>query len=232
MARPKLTAAKRTQLGRKTKKLRDEGILPANVYGTNVKSVSIQLKLADFSPVYREVGETGLIDLSIEKEKEIRPVLIHNVQTHPVSDQIIHADFRQVDLMQKVRAPIPVELVGEAPAIEQKLGILVRLVDEIEVEALPTDLPEKIEVDVSGLVKVCDMVKAGELKLGETVTMEMETDEPVVKIEPPVKEEVEEKPAEEVEAEGEGEAVIEGEGEAASGEVPVEDGAEPPAKEA
>jgi large subunit ribosomal protein L25 len=197
MAGPKLKVKKRNIFGRKVKKLRAEGILPANIYGKKIKSQAIQLELKKFMPVFREVGETGLVDLLVESEKSARPVLVHNVQFHPVSDRPIHADFHQVSLTEKVKAEIPLELVGEAPAVEQKIGILIQTLNEIEVEALPTELPEKFEADISVLEKIDDMVKVGDLKVDKKVTLLTESSRLIAKIEPPTKIEEEKPPVEE-----------------------------------
>jgi large subunit ribosomal protein L25 len=213
MARPKLKVEERKVFGRKVKHLRSEDVLPANIYGKKVKSQAVKLPLGDFLPVYQEVGETGLVDLLVGKSKSARPVLVHNVQFDPVTGQAIHVDFHQVDLKQKITAQIPVELVGESPIVAQKKGILVRLLDEIEVEALATDLPEKIEVDISSLEKVDDMIKLGGLKLSKKLTLVTDPKRLVAKVEPPTKLE-EEKPKVEEVVEGET-----AEGETAEGEV-------------
>ena len=212
MARPKLKVEKRKESGRKVKKLRAAGLLPANIYGQKIKSLSIQLEIKDFRPIYNEAGETGLVDLVISSEKSVRPVLIHNVQLHPVTAQLLHVDFHQVDLTQKVKASIPIEIVGESPAVSQKLGILVRLMDEMEVEALPADLPEKIEVDISSLVQVGDMVKVSQVKIGDKAVPSVDDDEPLVKIESPTKAE-EEKPVQTEDEEGEEKEGAEGDSE-------------------
>ena len=227
MARPKLKIQKRKIFGRKVKKLRAEGILPADVYGRKIKSEAVQLKQTEFMPIYQETGETGLIDLLLEDEKTARPVLIHNVQLDPVSERVIHVDFHQVSLTEKISAQIPVELVGESPAVEQKLGILVRLLSEIEVEALPEALPEKIEVDISSLSKVDDMVKVGDLKVDEKkIKILAEPNQLIVKIEPPAKIEVE--PVAPVAEEAAGEAPAEGETKAAEAGAQAEKAAEKP----
>ncbi|MCL5675994.1 MAG: 50S ribosomal protein L25 [Patescibacteria group bacterium] len=150
----KLAVAKRTISGKKVKKLRKEGIIPANIYGKKTKSLSVGVSGKEFLKVFREAGETGLVELFVEGEKEARPVLIHNLQKHPVSGQVLHADFYQVDLTQKVKANIPVEEKGEAGAVSENKGVLLHVLEEIEVEALPQDLPEHIEVDVTALSEV------------------------------------------------------------------------------
>lgn len=191
MTRPKIAAQKREILGKKVKKLRKEGILPANIYGKKVKSTGIQVNLKDFVNIYKEVGETGLIDLQVEGEKETRPVLIHNVCKHPVEGEFLHVDFHQIILTEKVKATIPVELIGEAPAIAQNLGVLVQISKEIEVEALPTDLPEHFQVDISKLEKVDDAVLVKDIKVDrKKVELKLSDEQIIVKIEPLAKEEV------------------------------------------
>lgn len=239
----KLTAEKRKVTGRKVKTLRQEGILPINVYGKGIKSLAAQLELKFFLPVYQKVGETGIVELKLTNESKARPVLIHNVQLDPVSDQPLHADFYQVDLKKKVSTEVPVELVGESPAAKEKLGILIQLLNEVEVEALPTELPEKLELDISGLKKVGDAVVVADLKVPKEVKVLTPEKEILAKIEPLAKEEEVAPPpteegAEEEKAEGEeeeegkaeGEKKAPEEGKAPSKEEPVKGG--PPEKKA
>src|SRR3990167_6090633 len=122
-------------------------ILSRVSYGKKIKSESVQVDASEFMKVYREVGETGLVELVLDGKH--KPVLVHNVQLDPVTDVVLHADLLQVDLKEKVTAQVRVELTGESPAEKQGLGTVVQYVDEIEVEALPGDLPDKFEVDAS-----------------------------------------------------------------------------------
>lgn len=213
-----LKAKTRKETGRKVKLLRKEGILPANIYGKKVKSMSIQVALSDFKNVYKEAGETGLISISIDdgKKSEERPVLVANIQKDPVSDLYLHVDFHQVDLKEKVEAKVPVELVGESPAEKQFIGTVVQYLNEIEVEALPGDLPDKFEIDISNLSEVDQLVHVKDLKF-DKAKIEIKTDleEILVKVEPPQKEEVVAPAAAEVATEGEVSAT---EGEAPVGE--------------
>jgi len=199
----KLTVEKRKVTGRKVKALRQQGILPANIYGKKEKSLAVQLEAKSFLPVFKEAGETSLIELRVADEKEVRPVLIHNVQFHPVEETPLHVDFYQVDLKEKVTTKVPVELIGESPAIKDKIGILIQPLSEVEVEALPADLPEKIEVDISGLKAVDETVIVGSIKVSEGVKILTDEKEVLVKIEPPTKEEVAPKPVAEAVVEGE-----------------------------
>lgn len=191
-----LKAEKRSIVGRKVKKLRREGILPGNLYGKKIKSTSLQVRLEDFIKVFREAGETGIVDLVVNGKKN--PVLIHNVQLDPVTDTPLHVDFLKVDLKEKVQARIPVELVGESPAEEKGLGTVVLYIDEIEVEALPGDLPDKFEVDLSKLEAVDQTVTIKDVVTDSSkVQVKADPDQILVKVEPP-KEVKEEVPPEEV----------------------------------
>ncbi len=207
--------------GRKVKNLRKEGVLPGNISGKKIKSEAVQVTLKDFEKVYKEVGETGLLTLVIGKQE--KPVLIHNLQVNPVSDAPVHVDFLQVDLKEKVEAEVPVELTGQAPAEKQAIGTVVQYVNEIKVEALPMDLPDKFIVDTSELAEVDQSILVKDLKVDRSkVDIKTGPDEIVVKVEPPQKEEVVAPPPP---AEGEvpAEGALPAEGEVpAEGAVPAE----------
>lgn len=226
----KLTAQKREIVGRKVKKLRFEGLIPANVYGKKTKSLALSLKRKEFEKVYKEAGETGVVKLSVEGEKEERPILIQNLQVDPVLEEPLHVNLRQIILTEKITAKIPIELTGEAPAAQQKLGILIQTVSEIEVEALPMDLPEKFVVDVSKLAKVGDEVKVEDITVDRSkVTVGMGDELVVAKIEPLAAEEVAPLPpaAEQVPAGGEVPPAEEGKKPADSaGQAPKEEKSE------
>jgi large subunit ribosomal protein L25 len=239
MANPKLTAKSRKIFGRKVKKLRREGILPANLYGKKVKSQALELPVVDFLKVFKQVGETSLVDLKINSQT--RPVLIHNLQVHPVTDEPLHADFHQVSLKEKTTADVPVEIRGDAPAVEQKKGILIQPLDEIEVEALPTDFPEKFVVDISKLEEVDQAITVADLDYDKKkVKILADPGEMVVKINPLEKEEVappppvEEVPPEEEVPEEERPPEEEARPEPVEGKPPVEEEKKPvaPGKEA
>jgi large subunit ribosomal protein L25 len=229
--REKLTAQKRELTGHKVKKLRREGILPANLFGKKIKSQSLQVNLKEFLKVFEKTGETGLIDLVID-DKETRSVLVGNVQIEPVSDQLLHVDFHQVNLEEKVTVAVPIHLVGEAPAVVQDEGVLVQPLAEVEVEALPTDLPDHLEADISSLDKIDAAVRVADLKVPKGVVVKTVQEEVVAIINPKAKEEEVAPAAEEaVVAEGEkgaeeAPAPAEGEEKAAEGQKPAEENKE------
>jgi len=196
MSRPTIKASKRKILGRKVKKLRQEGILPANIFGKGIKSQPLQLDKSEFLSVFKKTGETGLVDLVIEKQVA-RPVLISQIQFNPVTDEPLHVDFHQVNLKEKTTATVEVKLTGEAPAVEKEEGVLVQVLSEVEVEALPTQLPDHLEADISSLKAIDDAVRIKDLKVDKGVEIKAEPEEIVVKISAPVEEEEAPAPAEE-----------------------------------
>ena len=219
MTNYELSANPRTLFGRKTKQLRVKGIIPGNIFGKNIKSLAIELEKGVLVDVMRKAGETGLINLKIKGDEKSHPVLVAGYALNPVSDQILHVDFHEVDLTQKTTASVPVKTIGESAAVEGG-NILVVFRNEIDVEALPTDLPDVIEVDISGLNEVGDTIHAKDLKVDRSkVTLDIEDEEPIVTIQEPAKEEVVEAP---VPAEGEAaegaEKTAEGEAKPAEGE--------------
>ncbi len=196
---PNLKVEKRKSLGRKVKKLRKEGFLPVNLYGKDIKSQAVKLAKKDFLKVYGKVGETGVLELEVVGQKKKLPVLIHNVQLDPVLGEPLHVEFRKVDLKKKIIASVPLVLKGEAPAVN-KGGVLVQMASELEVEALPNDLPEKIIADVSGLKEIDQFLAVEDLKIDKKKIelKEESVKRIIVKIEEPTKEKVvEEKKVEE-----------------------------------
>lgn len=182
-----LTVEERKITGRKVKALRREGVIPGNVFGKDVKSYAVSVPADTFRKVFEDAGETGIIELTVGKKKN--PVLISNVQVHPVTGSTIHIDFRQVDLTKKITATVPVEIIGESPAEKSGLGTVVQQTSEVDVEALPADLPEKFEVDVTILAEVDAAIYIKDLKYDKSkVTIDAEEDQIVAKVEPPQEE--------------------------------------------
>ncbi|OGH15868.1 MAG: hypothetical protein A3C30_03510 [Candidatus Levybacteria bacterium RIFCSPHIGHO2_02_FULL_40_18] len=219
MKRESLKVDKRTIAGKKVRKLRREGILPANIYGKEFKSTSVQLPIKDFLNVFNIVHETGLVDIAFDSQ--IIPVLIHNVQIDPRSQNPVHADFFKVNLKEKITARVPVVAVGEAKAVLDKVGLLEQPVSELEVEALPTDLPERIEVNVENLAKVDDQIMVSDIKVPDGIAILNETSQLVFKIGELVTKEMEEEIAA-AEAEAAAAAEAQAETAPAEGEVPAE----------
>lgn len=190
MTKLSLKASKREIFGRKVKNLRKSGLIPANIFGKEVKSEAITVDSKEFLDVFEKAGETQIIDLGG------KPVLVSNISLNPLTGEYLHVDFRQVDLTEKITANVPVLLVGESPAEKQNLGTVVQQLDQVEVEALPADLPEKIEIDQELLVSVDQAIYVKDLRVPGKVEIKNDPEAIVVKVEPPTVEEVvEEKPA-------------------------------------
>lgn len=205
MKHPKLATEVRTVFGKQVKKLRRVGIMPASIYGKGIPSVSFQVKTADFQALYKEVGETGLVDVEIEGKA--RPALVKNIHWDYRTRTPMHADFYQVNLKEKVKTMVPVTIIDEAQAVTEELGMMMNQVSEVEVEALPENLPDQLEVSVVHLAAVDDQITVADLKAPEGVTILTEPTQIIVKI----AELVAPEPEPEAEEATEGETPTEGE---------------------
>lgn len=208
-----LTAEKREKKGKQLKKLREEGVLPAVVYGRKHEAVPVALKQNEFEKVYREAGESTIIDLE-GVDAETTEVLVQEVSYDPVSGNAIHVDFYAIEKGKKLQVAVPFEFVGEAPAVKLG-GVVTKVLHEVEVESLPKSLPHEITVDLSLLTELDSLISIKDLKVPEGVTILAEPDDTVATVSE-VEEESEE-PTEvdmsaiEVEKKGKEEEVGEGE---------------------
>ncbi|QQG44626.1 MAG: 50S ribosomal protein L25 [Candidatus Roizmanbacteria bacterium] len=166
-----LEAQKRTVTGKKVKQLRKTGVIPANVFGPAFNSLSISVNHKDFLSAYKVAHETGIVYINVDKESI--PTLIKGVQRHPVNHDILHVDFRKIDLKQKIETTVPIEIIGESIAVNQLGGVLLKQHDHLIVEALPQDIPQHIAVDISQIkeigqeIKVADLVKSAQYTIKE-----------------------------------------------------------------
>ncbi len=160
-----LSAKKREITGKNNKILRDQGLIPAVLYGPNFASSHISVNLKDFLRLYKKAGESTIIDLNIEGEKEPFKVLIKDKQVDPVSDTIIHVDFYKANLAEKVSVAIPIKIIGESPVVKSAQGIILTLLNEITVEALPLDLPHELIIDISSLSEIGQVVSVKDLPM-------------------------------------------------------------------
>jgi large subunit ribosomal protein L25 len=187
-----LSVAPREVLGKKVKRLRREGVIPANVYGFALDSVAIQVPQDDLVHLLRTAGRNDIVYLRLDSD-EPRPTFIRQVQRNPVSDAIMHVDFYQISLRKKVRMDVGVTLVGTAPAEQTHGGTLLHSLDRISVEGLPMDIPSVIEVDVSGLTEIDQTIHVAELSVPAGITVLTDGEQVVAKVAPPqVEKEVEE----------------------------------------
>jgi large subunit ribosomal protein L25 len=216
MADAALQVDPRSSRGKKLKALRREGILPANIYGRGIDSVAVQAPKHAVQQLLRTTGRNVVIDLQVNGESKPRSVLLRSLARNPVTSEVLHLDFQQVSLTEKMHADVPLVMVGEAPAVSVFGGILLQSLDHLVVQALPADLPSHINVDVSGLTELESSVHVRELSLPPSVEVLSDIDQVVAKVAAP-------RVAEEKEEEA-----VEGE----EGAAPTEEGAEAPAGEA
>ncbi|MEK7616077.1 MAG: 50S ribosomal protein L25 [Patescibacteria group bacterium] len=187
MQKVEVQAHPRSTVGRASKTLRSQGILPAVLYGNNFKPLNIQIPMKEFGKVYAQAGESTLVYLKLNDQSY--PTIIHDVTTDPVHDTFIHADFYKVRLDEKIKAKVPVVIVGESPAVKSLGGILVTNINEIEVEGFPQDLPHQFDVDISSLVLFRDHFQIKDLKVPANVEIKANAEEIIALIQEPISEE-------------------------------------------
>lgn len=146
-----IKAAPRTVLGKKVATLRRNGRLPANVYGKGIASQAVDIDAREFQRTIKSAGLRAMIQLSVEGEKDPRYVILRRIDRKGGTGDPIHIDFFQVDPEQPIQANVPLRLVGEAPAVRDLAGTLLPGTDMVAVRCRPLDIPDALEVDVSGL---------------------------------------------------------------------------------
>lgn len=180
----------RQVLGKKVKALRRDGFLPGHIFGNKTAGENVTVKLRDFVKAYQKVGETGLLDLQIVGG-QIKPVLIREIQVDPVKGSPLHIDFYQVNLSEKVKVAVPLVLVGDEPnTVKTGEAVVIQPMSELEVEALPDKLPEKVEVDISLLKAIGDAIAVSNLRLDSEVTVLTDSESVVVKLDNAITEEM------------------------------------------
>ncbi len=162
-----LVVQKREKFGKALKSLRKEGMIPAELYGKGIQNLHLSVGLKDFRKVFKQAGESTMIDVVVGSEK--RPAMIYDVMTDPVTDEITGVDFYQVRLDEKIKIRVPLEFTGESAAIKDEHGILVKPMQELEIEAFPNKIPHVIKVDISTIAHIGQVVNVGHLNLGSDV---------------------------------------------------------------
>ena len=216
----KLKVAKR-DLAESLNVLRKAGQLPAVLYGPKEPSTPIKLSAVDFKKAWRTAGESTVV--SLEGAGIDAEVLIHDVALDPVTDMAIHADFYAIEKGKKLSVDVPLEFIGVSPAVKDLGAVLVKVAHSIEIEALPKDLPHKLEVDISTLLNFDSVITAQEIKLPAGVSLKVKPDEVVASVYEPKEEVVEAAPVDlsAIEVEKKGKEAKEGaEGEEASTPAP------------
>jgi len=213
MDKIELQVTNREILGKKVRHLRRQGITPVHLFGHGVKSLPLQCETGELERVLGQAGHTGLVSLKIDHEKRPRSVVIREFDRDWRKGQLIHVDFYQVRMGEKIKLDIPIALVGEAPALESKAHTLEHELGTLTVECLPSKIPSGIEVDISSLTELDQAIRVKDITVDKDITILNDPDLVVVKISYRHVEKIEEEVAEMIEEEEvveEGEALEEG----------------------
>jgi large subunit ribosomal protein L25 len=189
-----LSVQKREKFGKAVKSLRREGFIPAELYGHGLENLHLTVPAKDFIKVWKQAGSNTVVNVLLEKKKQ--PALIYEVRKNYLSGDIEHVDFYAVRMDEKIKAKVPLEFIGEAPAVKEKSGILNKAMAEIEVEALPADLPRSFEVDISSLDDINKSIYVKDIKVPKGVSITVDPETVIVTVKPPLAEEKVEAPVE------------------------------------
>ncbi len=184
-----LAVTKREKFGKHTKALRKEGLIPAELYGHGVANLHLSVPVKEFAKVFKEAGESTVVTLLTEAGK--KPALIHEVVRDALTSEVAHVDFYEVRMDEKIKTHVPLVFTGEAPAVKEKAAILNKSMSEIEVEALPNDLPHEFTVNLALLTDIDKSVYVRDLVVPAGVKVLVAENTPIVTATPPaLKEEV------------------------------------------
>ncbi len=177
-----LAVSPREITGKATKKLRNAGIIPANIFGHGESPQAVQVASPDFETLRREHQATSLIALRMTGDKKAQTALIRHVQRNPISGKVLHIDFIRVSLSERITARTPLRIVGTAPAVKIENGVLLHLLDALEMECAAGDIVDAIEVDISSLEHIDDIIHAKDVVLPPHYTLITDPEEAVVKV--------------------------------------------------
>jgi len=218
MSRPILSAAAREVHGKAVKNLRRQGIVPAVVFGHGVESNAIQFDAHEFELLRRRTGRNTLLDLTLDGKTAV-PVLVHDVQVHPITRHPLHVDLLVVRMTEELTVDVQVVLTGESTAVERRGGGLLQLRNTVQVKALPDHLPQSLDLDITPLEDFDQVLHVSDISVPADVTLLTDASEAVARVQAPRVEEVE--PVAEAAEEGEeptGEAAEDGQDEGSSTE--------------
>lgn len=180
-----ITVSPRSVIGKATRQLRRAGLIPANIFGHGESPQAVQLEALAFENLRRNHHATGMISLQIEGEKRAQTALIRHVQRDPLSDKVLHIDFLRVSMRDRVTVKVPLRLEGTAPGVKVEGGTLLHLLDALEVECAAGDIVDALEVEITSLEHLDDILHAADVKLPANFTLVTDPAEPIVKIAPP-----------------------------------------------
>jgi len=171
-------------MGKKSRFLRRQGITPVHLFGHDTEPMALQCETDLLKPVLKQAGKTRLVGLKIDKQKKPRNVVVREVQKDALSGELVHVDFFQVSMKEKIKVEVPVTLLGEAPALKSKGNMLVHELAAVEIECLPDKIPDSVQVDISVLVGDDQSIQVKDVVLGEGIVALNSPDQVVVRIAP------------------------------------------------
>jgi large subunit ribosomal protein L25 len=182
MGQIELQATKRETLGKKVRFLRRRGIIPTHLFGHGIESIALQCDAAQLQQVLAQTGMTRLLSLKLEKAKKPRNVVVREVQKDPQTGELLHVDFYQVRMAEKIKVDVPIIFIGEAPALKSKENRLLHELTSLTIECLPDKLPDNIELDMSPLTEAGKTIQVKDISLGKEITVFNDPEHIVVKI--------------------------------------------------
>ena len=177
-----LQISPREVTGKATKRLRKSGIIPANISGHKEESQTVQVEALAFEALKRAHAATSIITLRLSGSDRVQTALVRRVQRDPRSGKILHIDFSRVSLSERITMKVPVRFVGEAPAVKNEGGVLLHLLDTVEVECTASDIVDFLEVDISLLTEIDSILHAEDAKLPANFTLITDPNEGIAKV--------------------------------------------------
>jgi len=177
-----LATARREILGKDVRFLRRQGVTPVNLYGHGLESIALQCDTTGLTQTLATAGQTKLIDLKIGSERKRHAVVVRGVQREPLRGRLLHVDFLEVSMQERVKMDVPLIIIGEAPVLKSKDYMMTQELNTLAVECLPADIPESLEVDISSLTEPEQLLRVKDISVDGRVTVQNDTESVVVRI--------------------------------------------------
>lgn len=180
--RTELIVAQREKVGKAVKQLRKAGLIPANIYGHKEAPQAVQVDAIAFDALRREHKTSGIIALRMDGRSKAQTALVRHIQRNPINGKILHIDFFRVSLTERITVKVPLHFVGEAPGVKNEDGVLLHLLDALEVECAARDIVNTFEVDVTSLEHIDDTLHARDVALPQGFKLITDPEEPITKV--------------------------------------------------
>lgn len=176
-----LEVTPRTVMGKATKRLRKAGLIPGNISGHNQEPQAVQVEAMSFDRLRRSGAVRGIISLRMPNASS-QTALVRRVQHNPRSGKIVHIDFFRVSMTERINMRVPLRFVGESPAVKNEGGVLLHLLEALEVECTASDIVDALEVDITPLTEIDATLHASDVKLPANYTLVTDPEEPIAKV--------------------------------------------------